>query len=352
MGLQNGEWGINKEMIKKVFNYMKQRRSENEKKKLIKLELQKQEEQRKQETNYLHLNLGKVEYFDQLNGVIISGLLTITDDDENLHQIDFSGYKETLHYKENGIFTVNRDEELTFIIENDEIVTHFQLNNYQYTLLQSFYDKVNVNVINRQEEFKNELDVISKEIIKDEETYNMFRNFLRKSNQRIFYDDDYILTFERLILVSGRIGAKTLMFRDNQGELVPRILEEMKLFYENQWIPLYQVLLIKEKLPWREADEIDKAFFFMWSLIRSIAFDDFAEEFKEKQGIYFSGLKDMPLDKYIYRYIEIEEFDATSLRNMSLFTCYLMKRKKLADNNFFIIRNEITQHVDAADRKS
>lgn len=194
----------------------------------------------------------------------------------------------------------------------------------------------NKEIVDKRIEYNVLLNKICDSVINEPSIINMIDGFIKKFDNGMLINPDFISIIEELLLQHDKNGKESLIIEELQRKITVAESKQMQINndaenYFNNGVKLLSQL-INEKIG---LDTDNTALFVTHKLlwIRLIKF--YGEEWENSFSEYFEK-DELNLENTIENYIKIKEIDTFSKRNMEKFTVYLLWKKIISIDEDYI----------------
>lgn len=332
-----------------IFNRQKERGSQEEKKMLEKAA-------GLESNNYLTITLSPVSIMDDKTIELLSTSVKITYDDFNPHQLIY-GDGKIITCDNTSLFTVQYGDysidhrKLIFVCSEKDMLAYFLLTENQIQELEQYYNKVNQRVKKRIKEFKQVILDCVKELKSNPEVFRMCYNFIQMNDLAFFYDPEYIAVAECILRrTASRIGEECFICPQEIEIKNIQILEELKSFFGNDILNLFQILAPRYGNFPKDSDgliDLKKSLHIIWNLLRSVAEEYLYNSFVDSYKNLVATIDNCSFEESIYLYFKYDVINSFLPLNIAQFACYLLKQNKLKDTTLTILDydNQILKYL-------
>lgn len=185
----------------------------------------------------------------------------------------------------------------------------------------------NKEIVDKRIEYNKLLNKICDSVINNASIINMIDGFVKKFDNSMLINPDFISIVEELLLQHDKNGKESLIIGELTRKITVAESQQMQIYndaenYFNNGLKLLSQL-VNEKI---DLDTENTALFvtnkLLW--IRLIKF--YGEEWSNSFSEYFET-DELNLENAIENYIKIKEIDTFSKRNIEKFTVYLLWKK-------------------------
>lgn len=285
------------------------------------------------------------------------------EDDKKYYKANLELFGHSLNIKvyENGEIikevksvstkTSEMEHEIISKKENEIIVKDgsnvFVLNTEQYSIFNNYYDCLNEEFNIQRIVFKDDIDKLSQDLLKDNNIMTMLDNYFSDIAPNYFMNYELIAGFELKLIQSNKIGKLLLLseddlrkamliVREEKSKNKTRVFESIKNedliqpYFENNFQMLTKVL--KNRL---EINYII-SMYLTYEILVKYAIKYYSKIWHQNYGQYFVHIENLKLIDAVSIYCNIESINPQNLLTAGHFIYYLIDNNKFENDNYLI----------------